>query len=116
MSHRCTYYLQYFRQAEIEAAFHQFDRGNKGYITVQDAKTILAGIGLGAAEIESLIKFHDTNRDGILQFSEFKEFWSARGTMMGQIAVATGGTVAAPSGITVMQVAPPGAMTPRFVF
>ncbi len=80
-----TLYFTPYRRTEIDLAFRQFDSGNKGYITIDDAKVIMRRFGLSDPEIESLVMFHDANRDGKLQYSEFKQFWSARSGLMGQL-------------------------------
>ena len=46
-------------------------------MTVADAKRILGGLLFSDYEIERLVQAHDTNRDGVLQYSEFMTFWTA---------------------------------------
>lgn len=63
------------KKEKIQTAFKQFDRENKGYVTVSDAKRILGGM-FADHEVEALVRAHDTNNDGILQYHEFVQFWS----------------------------------------
>ena len=70
--------MTYFhcRQEDMVKAFKHFDRDNKGYVTADDAKGIMREFGFGDAETETLVKTHDTNQDGVLQYEEFVHFWS----------------------------------------
>ena len=68
--------LQCFRKKAIQDAFNKFDSGNKGYITVDDAKHIMRNFMFSDMEIEGLVRMHDTNKDGRLQYSEFVRFWN----------------------------------------
>ena len=72
-----VYYIQSLicRKEQIDKAFHSFDYDNKGYITEVDAKRILSQFGFKDSEILSLIRAHDTNRDGKLQYEEFIHLW-----------------------------------------
>ena len=54
----------------------KFDTGNKGYVTYADARRILSSFMFSDGEIERLIKIHDTNQDGVLQYEEFRTFWT----------------------------------------
>merc|ERR1712141_612293 len=51
--------------------FKGFDKENKGYVSIDDAKRILGGLMFDVSEIEGLIKAHDTNGDGKMQYEEF---------------------------------------------
>ena len=65
-----------YSQSQIDAAFRKFDRDNKGYVTVHDAKAIMRNFGFSDFEIEGLVRIHDKNRDGKLQYNEFTSFWT----------------------------------------
>ena len=67
--------MSQLRKAQISQAFHSFDIDNKGYVTAADAKRILGNFGFKDSEILSLMRAHDTNNDGKLQFEEFVHFW-----------------------------------------
>ncbi len=60
----------------IDQAFRQFDQDGKGYVTADDAKRIMRNFMFSDAEIERLVRMHDTNRDGKLQYHEFIRFWN----------------------------------------
>ena len=66
----------FFRKEQIKHAFQSFDIENKGYITAADAKRVLGNFGFKDSEILSLLRTHDTNNDGRLQYDEFVHFWS----------------------------------------
>jgi Ca2+-binding EF-hand superfamily protein len=65
------------RKDAIDVAFRQFDRDNKGYVSMGDAKRILKGQLFSDAEVEAIVRAHDTNHDGKLQYEEFVHFWTA---------------------------------------
>ena len=67
--------MSQLRKAQISQAFQSFDIDNKGYVTAADAKRILGNFGFKDSEILSLMRAHDTNNDGKLQFEEFVHFW-----------------------------------------
>ena len=64
------------RKDAIDIAFRQFDKDGKGYVTVDDARRILINFGFRDEEIVALVRAHDTNRDGKLQYDEFVHFWA----------------------------------------
>lgn len=64
------------RKNAIDEAFMKFDTGSKGYVTYADARKILSSFMFSDGEIERLIKMHDTNQDGVLQYDEFRTFWT----------------------------------------
>ncbi len=68
-------FVNIFRKDVIDQSFRHFDKDNKGYVSVEDAKRILGGFLFTDAEIEALVKTHDTNQDGRLQYEEFVHFW-----------------------------------------
>ena len=65
-----------YRREQIDKAFREFDREGKGYVSLEDAKRILGGMLFSNEEVEALVKAHDTNNDGVLQYHEFVHFWS----------------------------------------
>merc|ERR1712018_1057923 len=65
------------RKSAIDQAFRQYDKDGKGYITFQDARKILGGMGFSERDVLRIFHNHDTNRDGLLQYDEFQQFWNA---------------------------------------
>ncbi len=76
----------HFRKIGIDTAFRRFDRENKGYVTSADAKSIMREYGFSDMEIDQLIRLHDKNQDGKLQYSEFVQFWTGGSGHMTQQA------------------------------
>eukprot|EP00918_Siedleckia_nematoides_P041811 GHVU01091076.1.p1 GENE.GHVU01091076.1~~GHVU01091076.1.p1 ORF type:complete len:237 (+),score=43.35 GHVU01091076.1:53-763(+) len=64
------------KKVQIEKAFHEFDKEGKGHVTVADAQRILGAI-FSDTEVEQLVRLHDANQDGVLQFNEFISFWGS---------------------------------------
>lgn len=61
-------------EAELREAFRIFDRDNDGFITPQELKTLLISLGLdsSAEVIRRMINEADRNRDGKIDFNEFR--------------------------------------------
>lgn len=61
-------------EAELREAFRVFDRDNDGFITPQELKTLLISLGLdsSAEVIRRMINEADRNRDGKIDFNEFR--------------------------------------------
>lgn len=59
---------------ELREAFRVFDRDNDGYILPQDLRTLLISLGLdsSAEVIRRMINEADRNRDGKIDFNEFR--------------------------------------------
>jgi len=72
-----------FRSEELAALFKQFDKDGSGSISLTEARAALRGslrsaptdLGMSDVDIEKLLRLHDTNADGMLQFHEFVHFW-----------------------------------------
>lgn len=62
-------------EQEALEAFQVFDRGNTGRISIQDLSTVMKNLGeeLTLEEIEELMNFADKDKDGFINFSEFKD-------------------------------------------
>ena len=54
--------------------FDEFDKDKNGSVSVDEARPILRKLGLSDVDIEALIRKHDTNKDGELQYNEFVSF------------------------------------------
>ncbi|KAK8887576.1 hypothetical protein M9Y10_038626 [Tritrichomonas musculus] len=61
-------------EAELREAFRVFDRDNDGFITPQELRTLLISLGLdsSAEVIRRMINEADHNRDGKIDFNEFR--------------------------------------------
>jgi calmodulin len=61
-------------EEELRETFRVFDRDNDGFITPQELRTLLISLGLdsSAQVIRSMIAEADRNRDGKIDFSEFR--------------------------------------------
>ena len=70
------FFLLISRKSLIDKAFHKFDAENKGYVSIEDAKRILCDMNFTDDEVEALVKVHDANGDGKLQYVEFVKFWN----------------------------------------
>ncbi|KAK8899834.1 hypothetical protein M9Y10_002156 [Tritrichomonas musculus] len=59
---------------ELREAFRVFDRDNDGYILPQDLRTLLISLGLDSSVevIRRMINEADRNRDGKIDFNEFR--------------------------------------------
>ena len=57
--------------------FRKFDKDANNSISFDEAKVILAGFEFSDTEIQDMITIHDTNKDGLLQYDEFVNFWNA---------------------------------------
>lgn len=66
--------------------FQKFDKDGSNSISFEEAKSILRDFKFNDAEILDLMKLHDTNNDGMLQYEEFVHFWNSCGgkTPVGQ--------------------------------
>ena len=61
---------------ELRSIFDTFDLDQDGSITFDEAKIALRELGFLDLEIEQLVKTHDSNNDGRLQFEEFVKMWN----------------------------------------
>ena len=59
--------------------FRNFDKNGDNSISYAEAKTILRDFKFSDMEILDLMKLHDSNNDGNLQYEEFVHFWNACG-------------------------------------
>ncbi|OHS94714.1 Calmodulin [Tritrichomonas foetus] len=61
-------------EEELREAFRVFDRDNDGFITPQELRTLLISLGLdsSAEVIRRMINEADRNRDGKIDFNEFR--------------------------------------------
>ena len=59
--------------AELKAAFSQMDANGDGYVTKDELKAMLAGLGesVDEAVVNEMIALADTNGDGKVDFNEF---------------------------------------------
>ena len=59
--------------AELKAAFSQMDANGDGYVTKDELKAMLAGLGetVDEAVVNEMIAVADTNGDGKVDFNEF---------------------------------------------
>jgi calmodulin len=59
--------------AELKAAFSQMDANGDGYVTKDELKAMLAGLGetVEEAVVNEMIAVADTNGDGKVDFNEF---------------------------------------------
>lgn len=78
--HRKATIRNKFSEAEesktyLRGIFNQFDSDGNGYIDHGEATTILKNFNFNDKEITELIKKHDTNNDGKLEYDEFIKFW-----------------------------------------
>jgi Ca2+-binding EF-hand superfamily protein len=62
----------------METYFNQFDANKDGRISMEEAREALrhSPLALRADEIDDLIRAHDANGDGYLQWQEFVKFWN----------------------------------------
>nr|GMD19309.1 calcium-binding protein CAST-like [Ipomoea batatas] len=66
-------------EAEMREAFRVFDEDGNGFISARELQTVLTKLGLlesGGNEIdrvEQMIASYDQNRDGLVDFNEFKD-------------------------------------------
>ena len=58
---------------ELKAAFSQMDANGDGFVTKDELKTMLAGLGesVDEAVVDEMIAIADTNGDGKVDFAEF---------------------------------------------
>ncbi|CAH1778579.1 unnamed protein product [Owenia fusiformis] len=78
--HRKASVRNKFSEAEenktyLRGIFNQYDADGNGFIDHNEATTILKSFGFEEKEIDKLIKDHDTNNDGKLDYEEFISFW-----------------------------------------
>jgi calmodulin len=61
-------------EEELRETFRVFDRDNDGFITPQELRTLLISLGLdsSAQVIRAMIAEADRNRDGKIDFQEFR--------------------------------------------
>jgi Ca2+-binding EF-hand superfamily protein len=61
-------------EEELKETFRVFDRDNDGFITPQELRTLLISLGLdsSAQVIRAMIAEADRNRDGKIDFAEFR--------------------------------------------
>ncbi|CAO3680624.1 unnamed protein product [Rhizopus stolonifer] len=60
---------------EMRLCFEKFDKNKDGKISKQELKDVMIGLGekLTEEEIEDMMKDADTNKDGHIDFEEFKQ-------------------------------------------
>jgi calmodulin len=65
--------------ARLREDFDYYDRNDDGLIEYDEFVRFLQAIGGGMSESECVIGFHevDTDRDGVIEFQEFLEWWGA---------------------------------------
>merc|ERR1711879_138233 len=57
----------------VIGAFHRFDKGNSGFITLENLRQVL-GESLDGAEVESLVQEADVMSDGRISYEDFIEY------------------------------------------
>ena len=60
----------------LDKVFRKFDADGSGAVSLQEAKNILKELNFPEQDIVALLKTHDSNHDGLLQFEEFVHFWN----------------------------------------
>ena len=63
----------------MKKVFQNFDKDGDNCISFTEAKRVLRDFKFTDTEIMDLIKLHDSNNDGNLQYEEFVHFWNACG-------------------------------------
>jgi len=72
------------RQADLTAIFQKIDRDASGSISVDEARAALRQMDFEDDETEVLVRLHDRNGDGMLQFEEFVQFWKTCGNLQNE--------------------------------
>ena len=64
---------------ELQEAFSNFDKGAKGYYTLEDLKMIVYEFGerMTDEEIEKMFQDHDTEKKGKISYEQFVSLFSA---------------------------------------
>ena len=74
-------------ERKLRAIFDSFDTDGNGFIDVQEIRDSLenSGISIPISTVESVVEALDSqNKDGKLEFEEFKEFMSRLQRILGQ--------------------------------
>ncbi len=68
-----------FRKEELKKIFARFDQDGSQTISYEEARSALSDFGFSDSEVLDLMRKHDANQDGYLQYTEFVHFWNACG-------------------------------------
>ena len=63
-----------YRADKIREMFRQFDKDDSGSVSTEEVKGMLLQLGIPSEQIDKLVKMHDKNQDGELQYEEFVSF------------------------------------------
>ena len=69
----------FFRKEELQKMFKSFDTDGDNSISFDEARILLRDFRFTDVEIRDLMRLHDSNNDGRLQYEEFVHFWGACG-------------------------------------
>ena len=64
------------QEAEIKAAFKQYDLDGNGYISKGEVRLVFARMGIEPTNaVDAFFKKADLNRDGRIDYEEFTQFY-----------------------------------------
>eukprot|EP00918_Siedleckia_nematoides_P058364 GHVU01127386.1.p1 GENE.GHVU01127386.1~~GHVU01127386.1.p1 ORF type:complete len:149 (-),score=26.43 GHVU01127386.1:344-790(-) len=69
------------KKEELQRIFKKFDKDDNNSIYFDEARAVQRDFKFSDSEILTLMKAHDHNNDGHLQYQEFVHFWNACGTL-----------------------------------
>ena len=75
-------FISFDRKEELQKMFRSFDTDGDNSISLDEAKLLLRDFRFSDVEIRDLMRLHDSNQDGRLQYEEFVHFWSSCGGKM----------------------------------
>ncbi len=67
------YYI--YRKSQIQEAFYNFDQDKDGFITYEEARTVMVSKGFTDAQVYEYFIKYDVDGDGKLNYGEFATFW-----------------------------------------
>ncbi|KAI8140106.1 calmodulin-like protein [Fennellomyces sp. T-0311] len=67
--------LSFYEDDELKQCFHAFDKNGDGYISLNELEEVMSRLGekLSQQELKDMMDDADTNKDGQIDFKEFKK-------------------------------------------
>ena len=67
--------MSFYEDEELKQCFHAFDKNGDGYISINELEEVMSRLGekLSQQDLKDMMDDADANKDGLIDFKEFKK-------------------------------------------